>query len=242
MKVAREKLERERCDSAGDSIEEYSKREREMLGRDLQERERELADIFKRSRKVARSPGEKEGGGFKGAVEGVKRENKRRIERGKTGDKGGSGDAKEGEEDRNREDERRFEEKGGEMGKRKEEDEGKDRKDGTGVRRVKNRYKRRKEWGRRRRSKGEEDEGGKEEEEEGNWRERIRKLERGYERRKREERKKNIIMKGIKEEKGGMRIEVESAEEIGGRSRCGGNKKVRRGRREKESMAVEVKE
>lgn len=53
------------------------------------------------------------------------------------------------------------------------------------------------------------EEDGKEKEEEGDWRESVRKLERGNERRERGERKRNILMKGIKEGKGGLRVEVE---------------------------------
>lgn len=51
---------RERYDSAGDSIEGHIKRKRELLKRDSIEKEGGEAEIFKRSRKMVRSPGAKE--------------------------------------------------------------------------------------------------------------------------------------------------------------------------------------
>lgn len=53
-------LGRERSDSVGDSVEERVKRKRELLGRDSGEGEKGLADIFKRSKKIMRSPERKE--------------------------------------------------------------------------------------------------------------------------------------------------------------------------------------
>lgn len=47
--------ERERCDSEG-SVEEHTKRKTEVLGRDPIEREKGVADIFRKSKKVIRSP------------------------------------------------------------------------------------------------------------------------------------------------------------------------------------------
>lgn len=52
-----EKPERGRSDSIGDSAVENAKRKREMLGRDSLDNETGLADIFKRSNKLVRSPG-----------------------------------------------------------------------------------------------------------------------------------------------------------------------------------------
>lgn len=93
------------------------------------------------------------------------------------------------------------------MEKRKEGNEGKHRKDGTAVRRVKTRYNKR--WGRRRRNKGEEDRGrgkrggrgGKLEGKSKTTGEELR--EKG----KRGEEEEH--MKEIKEGKEGMRVEVE---------------------------------
>lgn len=54
------KLGRERCDSAGDSVEEHMKRKREMLGRESLGGEREEMEVFKRSKKTVKSPKEGE--------------------------------------------------------------------------------------------------------------------------------------------------------------------------------------
>lgn len=60
MEKAKGKWIRKRSDSAENSVEEHLKRKRKMLGKKSIEREEGLADIFRRSKKVATSPGRKE--------------------------------------------------------------------------------------------------------------------------------------------------------------------------------------
>lgn len=63
MDNVREKLGRERCDSAGNNVEEHMKRKREMMGKNSLEGERRLVNIFKRNKKMVRSSGERRMGG-----------------------------------------------------------------------------------------------------------------------------------------------------------------------------------
>lgn len=57
MERAIGKCNRERCDSEENSVEDFMKRKREMLRKDMVEEEE---NIFKRSNKTVRSPGGRE--------------------------------------------------------------------------------------------------------------------------------------------------------------------------------------
>jgi len=90
----------------------------------------------------------------------------------------------------------------------------------------------REEWGEERRK--EEGEGT-----ETNWRDRVRKIERKYEIRERGERKRNILMRGLKEKVGGMKREVEKViERIGVEIKVKEIRRIEAGRKKRGSRII----
>lgn len=237
MEGVRERLGRERSDSAGDSVKEHLKRKREMLGRDSLEGERGLADIFKRSKKVLRSPGGKQG---REDLRGMLKELKEMKEEMKEGLKGVRREIREEAEGQKKAMKREIDGMKEELRKREEDWKRESEEMEERIEKLERGLEGLKVDIRR---NGEEraggmrmvEEGGRGQEE-GKWRERVIRLEMGNERRERGERKRNVLMKGMKEEREGMRVEVERIlEKLGGIEEI---RKIEAGRKDKGRMVV----
>jgi len=233
-----DRLRKGRSESEGDDAGEQMKRKREMLGRDSLEGELKLADIFKKSNRTARSPLRKEGDGdWKEMFKEMREE----IREGLKGVRQDIREVAETQKEAMRKEMERIKE---ELRKReevwnKEKKELKER-----IERMEQELKGFKMGEEKRERDGEEEEkreggrrriGGEEE----NWRERVRKLERRCEIRERGERKRNLLIRGLKEGKEGMREEVERVmKRIGVEVKVKEIRRIETGRKEIGSRAI----
>lgn len=219
------RVSRERNDSMGESSEEQAKRKREVLGNAVDE-----AEIFKRSRKVRRSPI------GKGRNEELKEELKEGLKEVKQEIREVADGQKETmriEIEKIKEDLKMREERWN-----KEREELKER-----IERMKQGLEGlkigRKEEGGGNKRKGKKGRCRKKDGGEEEWRERVRKLERRYEQKERGERKRTILLKGLKKGEGGLKENVEEVmKRIGVEVKVEEIRKIEAGKRERGNMVM----
>lgn len=232
--------ERERCDSVGDSgdnMEEHVKRKREVLGeKEKWEGEREA--IFRKSRKVGRSPMKTtEERGWKEVLKEMREEWRGGIMKVKQQIK----EVAKGQKEMMKLEVERMKE----MLREREESWGRERreikeklermklemKSLMRTREEKERELRRERERKKRRRKRKKE--GKE------WKKRLRNMERRLEWKKRGERRRNFVLKGLKEGEAGVKEGVEEMlRRIGVEVRIEEVRKVEAGRMERESMVI----
>ncbi|XP_036144955.1 golgin subfamily A member 6-like protein 6 [Monomorium pharaonis] len=190
-----EGVRRERSDSVGSasSTEDQLKRKRELLGRDSLERDRGLADIFKRSKKVMRSSEGKEGGSVEEEVWKTMLK-EIRVELGE-GLRQLSKEIKEVADNQKEIIKMEIEELKEEL-KRREECWQKERRE---LREELKKLERAEEMKKERRNVEEGEEKQKETKGATVMEERVKQMEKLWEGREREERRRNIVIKGLKE-------------------------------------------
>jgi len=230
---------RERRDSMGESIEEHLKRKREMWGEEGKE-EAGIADIFKKSNRTVRSPT------GKGIKEEWKEEMRKLFEELRE-------EIKEGMKSLGKEMWKKLEEekemireeleKSREDRKIKEEKWNKEREEIKEQVRILEReieelmIKKGKEGedGRWEGEEGKRRDGRKEEE----WRERVRELERKWERKEKGDRRKNVVIKGVKEGEASLKEKVEEViKMLGIEVKIEEIRRIEAGKKERGSMIV----
>jgi len=198
---------RERSDSIGEGMLDSGKRKREMLGKESSE-EGGVAEIFKRSHKISRSPEGGRGGQevremlqemrmeIKKGLEGVRKEIKREAE--------GQKEAMRMEVEKMKEElrvrEERWNKEREEIRRRIERIE----QEIVGLKTEKKEGEKRNEEMTGGKGRGVSNGKGVEE-----WKERVKQLERRWELKERGDRRRNLIVKGLKGGKGNMKEQVE---------------------------------